>query len=260
VTQLAGLLWADASLFALVASRIAGFVVASPFPGRNVGVTQRVGLVVVLTWLTIGNAPRDGVAGAALDLALGGRAVLEVACGIVIGMVFRFTFAAAEILAGALSQATGLSSASVFNPAMDAPETAIERIVSLAAMALALAMGVHRVALAALLGSFHALPVGSPLALQAPVFAGAELGIRAFVLGVRLATPVLAVALLVQIALALVSRAAPTLQIFSVGFTVLFTSTLATLMASLGDVASGLGSHFDQLASMLDLAITAMRR
>lgn len=259
MTPLARLLWVDASVFALVASRIAGFVVASPFPGRNVGVTQRVGLVVVLTWLACGFAPRDGVV-SALDLELAGRAVLEVACGLVIGMVFRFTFAAAEILGGALSQATGLSSASVLNPTLDAPETAIERIVSLGALALALAMGAHRVALAALLGSFRAIPVASPLALQAPIFAGAEMGMQAFTLGIRLATPVLAVALLVQIALALISRAAPTLQIFSVGFTILFSSTLATLMASIDDVGVGLGSHFNNLPVVLDAAITAMRR
>jgi flagellar biosynthetic protein FliR len=259
VTSLAGLLWVNASVFALVASRIAGFVVASPFPGRNVGVKQRVGLVVVLTWVCCASAP-PGPAAGALDLALAGRAALEVACGIVIGMVFQFTFAAAEVLGGAMSQATGLSTATVLNPTLDAPETAVERIISLTAMALALGMGAHRVALAALLGSFRAIPVASPLALDAPIFACAELGTQAFTLGVRLATPVLAVALLVQIALALISRAAPTLQIFSVGFTILFSSTILTVLASLDDVGVGLGSHFDHLASVLDVAITAMKR
>ncbi len=259
MTSLARILWVDASVFALVASRIAGFVVASPFPGRNVGATQRIGLVVLLTWICTASAP-SGAASGALDLELAGRALLEVACGVVIGMVFQFTFAAAEVLGGVLSQASGLASGSVLNPTLDAPETAIGRIVSLGALALALGMGVHRVALAALLGSFRALPVGSPLALEAPVFACAELGVQAFAVGVRLSLPVLAIALLVQVALAMISRAAPTLQIFSVGFTILFSSTLVTLLASLDDVGVGLGSHFGELASVLDVAMTAMRR
>jgi flagellar biosynthetic protein FliR len=259
VSTLARLLWVNASVFALVASRIAGFVVASPFPGRNVGATQRIGLVVVLTWLCCAMAPPGPGAGT-LDLQLAGRAVLEAACGIVIGMVFQFTFTAADILGGVLSQATGLSSATVLNPTLDAPETAVERIVSLGALALALGMGVHRVALAALLGSFRALPVASPLTLDAPVYACAELGMQAFALGVRLATPVLAIALIVQVGLAFVSRAAPTLQIFSVGFTILFVSTLLALVASLDDIGAGLASHFNGLATYLDMALTAMRR
>jgi flagellar biosynthetic protein FliR len=259
VSALSRLLLVDASVFALVASRIAGFVVASPFPGRNVGTTQRIGLVVVLTWLCCASAPPGPGAGA-LDMQLAGRALLEVACGVVVGVVFQFTFTAADVLGGVLSQATGLASATVLNPTLDAPETAIERIVSLGALALALGMGVHRVALAALLGSFRVLPVASPMALEAPIYACAELAVQAFALGVRLATPVLAIALLVQVALALISRAAPTLQIFSIGFTVLFSSTLVTLMASLDDVGTGLGAHFNRLASFLDLALTAMRR
>lgn len=259
MSALARLLWVDASVFALVASRIAGFVVASPFPGRNVGATQRIGLVVVLTWLCCAIAPPGAGAGP-LDMALAGRALLEVGCGVVVGMVFQFTFTAADVLGGVLSQASGLASATVLNPTLEAPETAIERVVSLGALALALGMGVHRVALAALLGSFRALPVASPLALQAPAYACAELAVQAFALGVRLATPVLAVALLVQVALALISRAAPTLQIFSVGFAILFASALLTLLASLDDIGAGLGSHFGGLASFLDTTLTAMRR
>src|SRR5262249_30108443 len=52
-----GALMTQAAAFGLILSRLAGFVVASPFPGNHVGATQRVGLVVVLAWVTSLFAP-----------------------------------------------------------------------------------------------------------------------------------------------------------------------------------------------------------
>jgi flagellar biosynthetic protein FliR len=86
-----------------------------------------------------------------------------------------------------------------------------------------------------------------------------DLGIDAFCVGVRLATPVLAVALLTHVTLALIARAAPALQIFNVGFAILFASTIATLLAGIDDVAAGLGSQFGRLAAAIDVSLAGMR-
>jgi flagellar biosynthetic protein FliR len=252
------LIMANAALFALAASRIAGFVVVSPFPGRNVGKTQRVSLVVVLSWIAMTFAPSQA-APKELDVELLGRAGLELGCGVLVGIAFHFVFAAAEVLGGVLGQMTGLASPSVLNPTLDAPETAMGRVVGLCAMLVALAAGVHRVAIGGLLESFRALPVGTAAVLQAPILRFVDLGIDAFVVGVRLSTPVVAVALLVQLALALVSRAAPSVQIFSVGFAVIFTSGIVTLLSCFDDMAAGLAAHFSALSSVIDEALSAMQ-
>jgi len=255
---LGGFLLENASVFGLTASRIAGFVVVSPFPGRNVGVTQRVALVVVLSWIACAFAPATG-APLNLDLRLLGCAVMEVACGAIVGVAFRFVFASAEILGGVVAHASGVASASVLNPTLEVTETPFERILGLGGMLVALSVGAHRVALSGLLGSFRAIPVGSAVAMDLPLLPCVELASQAFVVGVRLATPVVAIALLVQVTLALISRAAPSLQIFSVGFAVLFVSTVAGLIACLDDVGSGLSAHFGILGSAIDAALTAMR-
>jgi flagellar biosynthetic protein FliR len=253
------LVMANASMFALVASRVTGFVVVSPFPGQNVGKTQRATLVVVLAWVAMSMAPTGG-APREFDLELAGWAALELACGVIVGVAFRFVFAAAEILGSILGQMTGLSSPSVLNPTMDAPETAVGRLVFLCAMLVALGAGVHRIALAGLLESFRVLPVGTVPLLDAPILRFVDLAVDAFAVGVRLSTPVVAVGLIVQIALALVSRAAPSVQIFSVGFGVIFISGVLTILACFDDMAAGLATHFGRLASFVDEALEVMRR
>jgi flagellar biosynthetic protein FliR len=247
----------QAITWVLVGSRIAGFVVGSPFPGANVPPMQRVGLVAGLAWVasmfaTSAHAPRE------LGLALFGATALEFACGVAIGLTFRLIFLAADITGQLLSQAVGLSSASILNPTLEAQDTVLGRILTLFALLLALGAGVHRVALAYLLASFQELPVatvtvsaGSPLALI-------ELAVSSFTVGVELAMPALGVALVVQIGLAMTARAAPSLQIFSVGFSVLLVTGFVVLVSCLHDIGAGLLAHYGSLPDRLDAVLVGL--
>jgi flagellar biosynthetic protein FliR len=256
--SLVTILMASASLFALSACRIAGFVVASPFPGQNVGRSQRVTLVVVLAWISTSLGSSGGVVGP-LDLALAGSCATELGCGLLIGIAFRFVFSAAEVLGGALGQTSGIASAATMNPTLDSSDTVFGRLVGLGAMLLALGAGIHRIALRALLESFRVLPVGTVSLRTAPIFALVEVAIDAFSMGVRLATPVVAIALLTHLALALVARTSPSIQIFSVGFSVLFLVGVTTFVSCLRDMMMGLEVHFNSLSPVLDRVLSPMR-
>lgn len=259
MSPIEALVMANASMFALVGARVTGFVVVSPFPGANVSATQRISLVLALSVLATSFAPNT-LAPHSLDLSLAGLAVVEGLCGMLVGTAFHFVFAASEVLSSLVGHFTGLGSASVLNPTLDSSDTVIGRIMSLGAMLIALAVGVHRVAIGAVMESFRALPVGSPMALDAPLLHFVELGIDSFVIGVRLATPLIAVSILVQLVLAVIARAAPSLQIFSVGFAVIFITGIVSLMSALDDIAVGIGTHFASLAQIIDESFTALRR
>jgi flagellar biosynthetic protein FliR len=97
------------------------------------------------------------------------------------------------------------------------------------------------------------------MSLEEPLPRYLDLATTAFVVGVRLAMPVVAVALVVHATMAMISRAAPSLQIFSVGFAVLFAITGVTLLSGLGDVFRGLAEHFGQIASAIDSTLTELR-
>ena len=110
------MLLSQAGGFALVVSRIAGFVVASPlsrrhtFPKRSAS-----GLVCVLGWVATPIASFAHVPqGFGPMLAASG--MLEIGCGVAIGLTFRFVLAAADVAGVALAQASGLSSANILDP------------------------------------------------------------------------------------------------------------------------------------------------
>ncbi|MEO8875818.1 MAG: flagellar biosynthetic protein FliR [Polyangiaceae bacterium] len=255
--SLAELLLGQAGGFALVASRIAGFVVGSPFPGQNVSKTQRVGLVCVLSWVatpiaSFSHVPRG------FGPALIASAMMEVGCGLAIGLTLRFVLTAADVAGSALSQASGLSSANILDPTSGTQEPVLGKVVTLMAMLLALSVGAHRVVLSYLLESLRVLPVGSKIEIAnvMPVFV--SMTGNALMVGVRLALPIVAVSLVLQLTLAMIARAAPSLQIFSVGLALLVLTTLTLLVDGIHEISAGMvtelgtvGPHLDQVLSRL---------
>lgn len=247
----------EAGGFALVVSRIGGFVVASPFPGANVSKTQRVGLVCVLGWVALPTANFANVP-ITFGAALAVTSMLEIACGVAIGLVFRFMIAAADVAGSAIAQSSGLNSATVLNPGMAAPETAMARVIALFSMLLALGAGVHRIVLSYLLESFRALPVGSRIVVSASLPLFSSLAGESLRIGVRLALPVIAVSLVIQLTLAMIARAAPSLQIFNVGLAVLVLTTLVILVDGVREVGSGMSGYLATMGSHLDALFSSL--
>ncbi len=242
---------------ALSFSRVAGFVATSPFPGKQVSATQRVGLALMVAWVAGMIVPAPTWA-PGLDARTVGAAASELAVGLVLGAAFRFVFSAAEVLAQNLSQAIGLAAPSVFNPTLETQESAIGEAITLFAMLIALAIGAHRVALGWLLASFRALPVGATAHFDATAGAFIDLAAVSIAVGLRLALPVVVVALATQVALAMIARAAPSLQLFNIGLSVLIAAGTTVLLASLGDVTLGLGGHLATLAPALDRVLVEL--
>lgn len=235
---------------ALVMSRIGGFLVLSPFPGTWVPRQARVALLVVLS-LCVGVlfAPREAVP---IDMHLASSAARDFAIGLMIGGAFRLVIMVADFMAGLVAQASWLSVPTSMSPDHGGQGQALGQVSMLLALLLALAAGVHQTVLAYLLESFRVIPLGAQVTLTAGIEPFMELIGRSFEVGTSLALPVLAVSLATQTALALISRVAPSLQIFSIGFALLVVTGLLTFLASLRAIAHGLLRYYEVLPTFLD--------
>jgi flagellar biosynthesis protein FliR len=235
----------------LVIARLAGFMVFTPFPGGWVPIRIRAGLLISLAF-TVGIAVSPPATTVGLDLGLVVLAASDFAVGLLIGGAFRFVLSATSFMAGLISQASWLRAPVSLSPDIGGKGGVLGHVATLFALLLAIGAGIHRIVIAYLLESFHILPVGSPALLPAAVPPYIDLVGRSFDVGMRLAFPVLAISLAVQSALGIISRVAPTLQIFSIGFAVLVASGLLTFMASLRAVAAGILQYLGILPRVLD--------
>jgi flagellar biosynthetic protein FliR len=116
------------------------------------------------------------------------------------------------------------------------------------------AIGGHLVMIELLAKSFETLPLAAP-GLSADVLWGFMMwsGLM-FSEGLRIALPIVSIVLLANLAFGVATRAAPQLNVFSVGFAVTLLLGLAAMLFSLGNVSpifqSVLGSAFRMAAGL----------
>ena len=178
--------------------------------------------------------------------------------GVCIGLVVRLSIAAAEVAGSLLAQPMGFSAAQAFDPTIGAMDTALTRLLRNLTLLLALIVGFHRVLLGTLLSSFHLLPVGTVTHLEATFPLVLELTAHVIGVGVRLALPVLALLLMANVALGFVARAAPTMQIFNVGFAVLFATGAVGLLLTLPGVSHEIARSFHQNGVYFERLLTEL--
>lgn len=156
--------------------------------------------------------PPDGMISAAgLFLALG-----EIVIGLALGFAVQAGFAAALVAGETISNSMGLGFASMINPTNGQSSSAIGQLLTMMATFLFLASDGHLLFAKILVESYRAFPPGGSIPLQ--LFSElSRLGGLIFAAGLAIALPVAAALVLVQLIMGVLSRSAPSLNLFSVG-------------------------------------------
>lgn len=217
--------------------RIGGFVLAAPVIGtRAVPVRIRVILALALTAVIAPDA-----APAAVPDPLAASAVLtathQVVIGATIGLVLRLTFFVFEFAGQLVSQQTGLGFASLVDPQTGGQVPVLAHFYIILATLLFFTVDAHLVLIELLARSFTLVPIG-PQGLTA---AGAEVILEwtgsLIADGLLLALPVVVALLAINFALGVMSRAAPQLNIFAIGFPLMILFGIAVVLLTLDTLA-----------------------
>ena len=211
---------------------LALFTALPVFGQRMVAARLRIGLAAFVAFAAQPSLP--AFAPVALDSpAAVPWVVQEVVIGLSIGFAVRIVFAAVEFAGEVVGLQMGLNYAGFFDPVSAANATASSRFFGTTVAWLFIVINGHLVVIAALAHSFHVFPVGgTPFAfLQAvqPQRWGAEV----FSLGLAIALPLVTMLLFVNLMLGAISRVAPQINVFAVGFPVTLTVGLLGLVLTL---------------------------
>jgi flagellar biosynthetic protein FliR len=230
-------------------TRIGAALVAAPFFGAtNVPPQVRV-MVAAAIALLVANTSKVAVPTDLMSMP-GYLAIIgEVAIGSMLGFVLQFAFATPIIAAEIIGGGMGLSLAASVDPQSGARSPALGQYFSVVMTLIFLAMGCHLQWLALVVKSYEAFPPGHVLgsAILAPSHLGMVLGFAStmFATGVMMALPVTLALLLVQVMAGMLSRSAPSLNLFSLGLPAGILGGLAALLAT----APMLGDRITALAA-----------
>ncbi len=170
----------------------------------------------------------------------------QVAIGTLIGFALRIAFAAVDVAGQLIGLQMGLSFAVFYDPTTSSQAPVVSEFMALLATLIFLALNGHLLMLSLLARSFTLLPVSTvPFAAKGFVTLLAWAGTM-FAAGVLLALPLIAALLIANIAMGVLSRVAPQLNLFAVGFPVTIFAGFAVITISLPYFAAALERLFDQ--------------
>lgn len=208
---------ASVTALAWVFLRVTGLMLVAPVFGANVVATRiKVVLAVTLTGLIAPLAP------APVDLELWSAAgllaaVTQLAIGIALGFCVQMVFDALVLAGQTISMTMGLGFATLIDPERGASTPVLSQFLLILGLLIFLALDGHVLLLTTLVDSFRWTPVGAPLpadGLRDLVLWGG----RIFEAGLLIALPAVIALIVVNLAMGVVSRAAPQLNLFAVGF------------------------------------------
>lgn len=200
----------------LVSMRLTGLVIIAPvFSARTIPVKIKTTLVILLTIAMLGVA-WDGPA-ATVNLTVI-NVITETIIGFGIGFGAALLVAAAETAGDLLSVQIGLSGASLLDPLTHTSSPVLANFLTLVTVTVLLTMNGHLGMISAVASSFMVLPLGAAVDLQSGAKHLLILTGTLFTLGLRFAAPVIAVVMIGNTLLAILSRVSPQLNMLAVAF------------------------------------------
>jgi flagellar biosynthesis protein FliR len=206
-------------LFALVVSRVAGMFSALPvFGGKRLPLRIRVITVISITLVCF---PILAIAPPSLPddiFSLGLLALREIMVGVTLSFITQIIFSAIEFSGQIIGMQMGFTISSIIDPANGNQTQIMAVMQTLLATLMFLSMNIHHVFIRAIVESFHIIPLGvwhiNAEIISFLTKATAEI----FVLGVRLAAPVMVALLLTSVTLGIMARAFPQMNVFMLSF------------------------------------------
>lgn len=243
----------------LAGVRIAAFlVVAPPFSHRAIPGQVKAMLAVGLGLLA---APRAAeAAGPTLGTSIAsgtaqfvGDVLLQALIGLALGFLVLLVFSVVQAAGNIIDLFGGFQLAQAFDPMSMTNGAQFAKLYQLTAIVLLFASDAYQVVIAGLVRSFDALPLGTPLdlAVMGETLVGGLTDM--FLASLQVAGPLIAVLFLADVGLGLLTRVAPALNAFALGFPLKILLTLVlgvTAYLALPTV----------VAALTDTAVTEMGR
>ncbi|WP_276352488.1 flagellar biosynthetic protein FliR [Cohnella caldifontis] len=241
--------------FLLVFCRISSFFVVAPvFSSRNVPRTLKVGLaffISLLVFLTVGFDTKV-TADASFILAI----FREILAGLLIGYLCTLFFAAVQIAGAFMDMQIGFGIANIVDPLTGVSAPMLGNLKYMLTILVFLSMNGHHYLLAAVMDSYHWLPLDNDLYARIADGSVADFLIRTFAdtfrLALQISAPIVVSMILTDVGLGFLARTAPQFNVFVVGIPVKILIGMALLIVLLPGFGALFQMLFDQMFRAID--------
>ncbi len=211
---------------------LALFTAAPVFSSRTIPVRAKIALAFFVALAAQASFPQMPVIGFD-DPQVLTVIFQQIAVGLAVGFAVRVVFSAVELAGEVVGFQMGLNFAAFFDPTIGAQSSAVARFFGQMASLLFLAMNGHILVLLAIIHSFKAFPVDGGFLDSLQQMKLHSLGVDLFASALWIALPMVGMLMFANLALGIVSRVAPQINIFAVGFPITLVVGLISIAVTL---------------------------
>ena len=234
--------------FMLVSVRISAMLLVAPlFAASSVSIPIRVitSLAIAVMLVQVVPTPKIDVLSPIGALAIAG----EIIVGAAIGFIFQLGFAAVQIAGEQIAASTGLGFAAMVDPQTGTQSPVINQFLSIMMLLSFLTLEGHHILLKLLAASYQALPVGAAFFSTNTLSGIAKAGALIFSAGMLLCLPIIVALFLVTLVIGILTRVAPQMNLFSVGFAISILAGLGLMLVALPGLTAGMAGILDETAN-----------
>lgn len=179
----------------------------------------------------------------------------QIFTGVVMGLALQLVFDAVVLGGQAIAMSMGLGFATMVDPLRGVNVPVLAQFLLTFGTLVFLALDGHLLLIEALAASFTTLPVGVNGVSREGLWALLMWSSHLFSGALRIALPALAALLMVNLSFGVMSRAAPTLNLFAVGFPITMTLGFVILLVGLPDLVGAMQMLTSSAFALLEVII-----
>jgi flagellar biosynthetic protein FliR len=234
-------------LFMLVSVRISAMLIAAPmFSTSSVSTPIRVVIAFSIAALMLEaiKAPKIDILTPQGALAIASEALI----GAAIGFMFQMAFSAVAMAGEHISSTMGLGFAAMMDPQTGTQSPVITQFMTVMMLLVFMTVEGPHLLLKQLAASFQAMPIGDGLLRPDVILNLARAGGLIFSAALLVSLPVVLALFLVTLLIGMLTRVAPQLNLFSIGFPISITAGLLLIMIAIPNLSSSMAGLLDEAA------------
>lgn len=234
-------------LFSLILMRMSGFILMNPIFGRrNIPAQVKGGMVMVLT-LLIYSYSSANVPEPVTSVEFAGLLLKEFAMGCVVGFVMELFFLSITFAGSVADFEMGLSMAAIYDPQSNAQVALTGSLYNVYLMMLFFAVDGHLALLKILITSADVVPYGQAAIGAEASWAVLEIFIQCIVMAMKFAFPIIAIEFLTEIAVGILMKMIPSINVFVVNIQAKVLIGLLMLVFLFSPMSDYLGKVINQM-------------
>ena len=232
-------------IFFLSSIRLSSFLLSSPFLGsRNIPLSAKIVFAMVLSFFNFGYVSDLEINNNLLDNVLT-IVFIEILIGVASGLTLTIWFSAASMAGEKIAASTGLGFSALVDPETGGQTPVLSVVMDLFLLTIFVSLNGHLLAIDFIMKSNEILELGSRLPSMALIGAGIEAAGAMFYAAGLIMLPVVGALMLSNVAVGVITKSAPQLNLFSFGFPISLILAFLILFLS----ARSIGGTFAELTN-----------